>query len=543
MLKDAPILILDEATAALDTESERLVQDALNHLMPDRTTLVIAHRLSTIEHADQVLVLDQGRIVERGTHAELLATVGCMLTCTACSSARPNERTSMANARRGAGLLVRRRCAFRWSPRCYRRSTRRSPGCAAGCTHAAGCARHPGVPVIVVGNITVGGSGKTPLTIALVERLRAEGWKPGVASRGYGRDDASRPLWVEARHRSGRWRRRTGADRAPHRRALRVDRDRAAAAQALAEAGCDVVICDDGLQHYRLARDIEIEVVDGRRRYGNGQLLPAGPLRELPERGARCDFRVVNVANGGNGNGNGDTGFGEWPMRLLVGPGAAADRRAPAQARLVLRSARARGGRHRRSRTILRDAARIRHRRGAACLRRPSSLQRGRFRVRQSAAGADDREGRGEMRRLRQRLTFSVPVRGELPEAFWVSLLDRLVRKADDAYCAAPRRNNVRTSAMDDFVVAIPARYAATRLPGKPLRLLAGEPLVAARGAARIGGRRARSLGRRRRRAHRRCAGRLRCARGDDLDRARLRHRPPGRMRAHRRAGATIPWW
>ena len=76
MLKDAPILILDEATAALDTESERLVQDALNHLMPDRTTLVIAHRLSTIEHADQVLVLDQGRLVERGTHAQLLAQEG-----------------------------------------------------------------------------------------------------------------------------------------------------------------------------------------------------------------------------------------------------------------------------------------------------------------------------------------------------------------------------------------------------------------------------------------------------------------------------------
>ena len=76
MLKDAPILILDEATAALDAESERLVQDALQKLMPDRTTLVIAHRLSTIEHADQVLVLDQGRLVEQGTHAQLLARDG-----------------------------------------------------------------------------------------------------------------------------------------------------------------------------------------------------------------------------------------------------------------------------------------------------------------------------------------------------------------------------------------------------------------------------------------------------------------------------------
>jgi subfamily B ATP-binding cassette protein MsbA len=76
MLKDAPILILDEATAALDNESERLVQDALERLMPDRTTLVIAHRLSTIEHADQVLVLDHGRLVEQGTPAGLLAAGG-----------------------------------------------------------------------------------------------------------------------------------------------------------------------------------------------------------------------------------------------------------------------------------------------------------------------------------------------------------------------------------------------------------------------------------------------------------------------------------
>jgi subfamily B ATP-binding cassette protein MsbA len=76
LLKNAPILILDEATSALDTESERLIQDALNHLMRARTTLVIAHRLSTVEHADQIAVMDNGRVVELGRHAELLAREG-----------------------------------------------------------------------------------------------------------------------------------------------------------------------------------------------------------------------------------------------------------------------------------------------------------------------------------------------------------------------------------------------------------------------------------------------------------------------------------
>lgn len=171
---------------------------------------------------------------------------------------------------------------------------------------------HPGVPVLIVGNLIAGGSGKTPLTIAVVERLRAAGWTPGVASRGYGRRDAVTARWVDAdtdpalggdepvliAHR-------TGAK-------VRVDRDRVAAARALVAAGCDVVVCDDGLQHYRLARDIEIEVIDGARRYGNGRLLPAGPLREPAERGGGCDFKVVNLGT--------DTAaeppFGEWPMRL-----------------------------------------------------------------------------------------------------------------------------------------------------------------------------------------------------------------------------------
>lgn len=152
------------------------------------------------------------------------------------------------------------------------------------------------VPVIVVGNITAGGTGKTPLTIALVERLRAAGWKPGVASRGYGREEADKARWVEADTPTAlggdepvliAW--KTGVP-------VRVDSDRVAAGKALIAAGCDVIVCDDGLQHYRLARDIEIEVVDAQRRYGNGRMIPAGPLREPVSRAAECDFRVVNLS-------------------------------------------------------------------------------------------------------------------------------------------------------------------------------------------------------------------------------------------------------
>lgn len=177
-----------------------------------------------------------------------------------------------------------------------------------------------GVPVVVVGNIVAGGSGKTPLVIALVERLRRAGWTPGVASRGHGRAEGKTARWVDA-----------GSDpalsgdeplliAASTGARVRVDRDRVAAARALAAAGCDIVVCDDGLQHYRLARDVEIEVQDARRRYGNGRLLPAGPLREPLERAADCDFRVLNLGvQAGAARTIASTGLGEWPMALRIG--------------------------------------------------------------------------------------------------------------------------------------------------------------------------------------------------------------------------------
>jgi tetraacyldisaccharide 4'-kinase len=178
--------------------------------------------------------------------------------------------------------------------------------------------QHPGVPVLVVGNIVAGGSGKTPLVIALVQHLRAAGWAPGVASRGYGREQPNVARFVEV----GMAAALTGDEPLLIAQAtgakVRVDRDRVAAAHALKMAGCDIVICDDGLQHYRLARDIEIEVQDARRRYGNGRLLPAGPLREPIERAADCSFRVVNQGVAAAENLTKNTATDAWPMVLQV---------------------------------------------------------------------------------------------------------------------------------------------------------------------------------------------------------------------------------
>jgi len=162
------------------------------------------------------------------------------------------------------------------------------------------------VPVIVVGNITVGGTGKTPLVIWIANYLKQNGRKPGVVSRGYGgkarhwpqqvRPDAD-PIIVgdEAVVIA----RRTGCPMA-------VGPGRVEDGRALLQyADVDVIISDDGLQHYALQRSIEIAVIDGVRRFGNGFCLPAGPLRELRSRLDEVDFRITN----------GVAAQGEVPMR------------------------------------------------------------------------------------------------------------------------------------------------------------------------------------------------------------------------------------
>ena len=283
-----------------------------------------------------------------------------------------------------------------------------------------------GAPVIVVGNITAGGTGKTPMVIALVARLRAEGWTPGIASRGHGREDEATPRWVEADSAASLVgdeplliARATGAK-------VRVDRDRVAAAKALVAAGCDVIVCDDGLQHYRLARDIEIEVQDARRRYGNGRLLPAGPLREPVERAADCDFRVLNLGVASEADAQRDSGLGEWPMRLQVGAAQPVHggRAQPLSAFAGQRVHAVAGiGDPERFFSMLREAGIAvvphafpdHHAYVAADFEFGSRLPV-LMTVKDAVKCAD----------LTDAQAFMVPVDAVLPEAFWVALLDRL---------------------------------------------------------------------------------------------------------------------
>jgi tetraacyldisaccharide 4'-kinase len=167
------------------------------------------------------------------------------------------------------------------------------------------------VPVVVIGNITAGGTGKTPLTLALAQQFIERGMRPLIVSRGHGgaaqqpqrvgadsdaQSVGDEPLLMARRNLCPVW----------------VGKDRAAAAQAALRANpqCDVVLCDDGLQHYRLRRDAEIAVIDGARRFGNGLLLPAGPLREPVSRLQTVDAVVVN---------GGEAAAGQYAMRLCGG--------------------------------------------------------------------------------------------------------------------------------------------------------------------------------------------------------------------------------
>ena len=311
ILKDAPILILDEATSALDSESENYIQEALVELSRNKTTLVIAHRLSTIETADKIVVLDQGKIVEVGDHTSLIqnddhyaelhrnqfkddfkdeVNADVAEDLTVLQETEIDQISFIENSwykkrlwlwilwplSRLIEFLVKRRRNK------YLQNLQLS--------------WKPDIPLIVVGNIVVGGTGKTPFVIWLSKLLEDQGYKPGIVSRGYGSKSNQYPLIIDNDSRV--------ADSGDepliiHRNTNRpvcVSPNRTEAVKKLLqETDADIIISDDGLQHYKLNRDIEIIVFDGLRGIGNNLCLPAGPLREPLERTKDADFIVSST--------------------------------------------------------------------------------------------------------------------------------------------------------------------------------------------------------------------------------------------------------
>ncbi len=308
--KDSPIIILDEATSALDNESELIVQEAIEQLINNRTTIVIAHRLSTIENADKILVLDNGSVAESGTHDELLnqdgiykglyqnkfndsgdpkkpsrKSVGQEYLPT--FTEEPTQQGYLIDAwyNKSWWLYILAPFTFLFSSlaKARRNSYVKNPKKVWSSPK----------PIIVVGNISMGGTGKTPLVKFIASELAKRGFKPGLVSRGYGgKYSGTLEVTPDATYKQ------TG-DEAQILAKLDVpffiDKNRSRAAKKLQEKhDVDVIISDDGLQHYAMGRDIEIAVIDGARRLGNGLAFPAGPLREPKSRLTEVDFIVNN---------------------------------------------------------------------------------------------------------------------------------------------------------------------------------------------------------------------------------------------------------
>ena len=306
LLKDAPIIILDEATSALDSESENQIQRAIDNLKIGKTTIVIAHRLSTVENAEHIIVLKEGKIVEKGTHEELmnhedtyfdlyknqfkdevepakkkLPILKSQFTLTEQKNTNVIEEAWYEN-KNWIKILLPISWIYRFLFKIFRRRNLAS-------------AWKPEFKTIVIGNLTVGGTGKTPLVIWLANELKREGYHPGIVSRGYKGLANKNPNIIDKHSNPSD----VGDEpliifnntNCP----VVVGSNRVEAAKFLIKnKHCDVLISDDGLQHFKLGRDIEIAMIDGLRKFGNNLLLPAGPLREPIKKLDQVDF-VINT--------------------------------------------------------------------------------------------------------------------------------------------------------------------------------------------------------------------------------------------------------
>ena len=308
--KDSPIIILDEATSALDNESELIVQEAIEQLINNRTTIVIAHRLTTIENADKILVLDNGFVAESGTHSELIDHDGIykgLYQNKFHDSTDPQKKSGKSSRQEylptfteeptQQGYLIdawynKSFWLYILAPLTFLFSTLVKARRNSYIKNPKKVWTSP-KPIVVVGNISMGGTGKTPLVKFIAMELQKRGFKPGLVSRGYGgKYSGTLEVTSETTYKQ------TG-DEAQILAKLNIpffiDKNRSRAAKKLQEKHeVDVIISDDGLQHYSMGRDIEIAVIDGARRLGNGLAFPAGPLREPKSRLSEVDFIVNN---------------------------------------------------------------------------------------------------------------------------------------------------------------------------------------------------------------------------------------------------------
>jgi subfamily B ATP-binding cassette protein MsbA len=306
LLKKSSILIFDEATSALDNESEKEIQAAIEKASQNKTTFIIAHRLSTVEKADKICVLENGEITQAGTHNELIKEEGLynvlqgkpeLVEETNAADVETdfvptliNEKKSFWDEYNFGNIALTPLSFIYWTISSFK-NTFLKPKASVG----------NDIPVVVVGNVTVGGNGKTPLVSQIAIDLRNLGYKPGIILRGYKGSFSGTKLIIEETTSK-----EVGDEAIFHfNRGFNVvvDRDRARALSYIERhTECDIVISDDGLQHTALRRDFEVIVEDANRNFGNQLFLPAGPLRDNIWKTKKVDLFIYSGRKDGNDN-------------------------------------------------------------------------------------------------------------------------------------------------------------------------------------------------------------------------------------------------